>query len=312
MSDWRLNCCGVNAQRRPRPHDIATVVTPREGTPRLGRGLAALLGDAADAAAQNDEGAIRSLSIDRLEPGPYQPRQPIEAASLQDLVASIRARGILQPLLARPHPDRPGHYQIIAGERRWRAAQTAGLHEVPTLVRPLGDAEAMAASLVENLQRQDLNPIEEAEGYRRLTGEFTMTQEALGEAVGKSRSHIANTLRLLNLPATVQAEVRHGALSAGHARALLAHPEPEKAALDVIARGLNVRQTEALSARRTDPADSRTPRQKPAETVALERTLSDRLGLKVEIAFDGRAGSLRVQFRSLDQLDGLVTLLTRD
>jgi ParB family chromosome partitioning protein len=290
-------------------------MNPRDSGPRLGRGLAALLGDAAAASSRADGEGPRTLPIEALEPGPYQPRQPSDAASLRDLADSVRARGILQPLLARPHPTEPGRFQIIAGERRWRAAQIAGLHEVPALVRALGDAEAMAAALVENLQRQDLNPIEEAEGYRRLIDEFAMTQDALGEAVGKSRSHIANTMRLLNLPATVQAEVRHGALSAGHARALLAHPEPEKAALAVIARGLNVRQTEALAARRTDGdafGTARTGRRKPPETVALERSLSARLGLNVDIAFDGASGSLRIHFRSLDQLDGVIALLTRD
>jgi ParB family transcriptional regulator, chromosome partitioning protein len=290
-------------------------MSPRDTGPRLGRGLAALLGDAASASGRGDGEGPRTLPIEALEPGPYQPRQPIDPASLRELADSVRARGILQPLLARPHPGEPGRFQIIAGERRWRAAQIAGLHEVPALVRALGDAEAMAAALVENLQRQDLNPIEEAEGYRRLIDEFAMTQDALGEAVGKSRSHIANTMRLLNLPATVQAEVRHGALSAGHARALLAHPEPEKAALAVIARGLNVRQTEALAARRSGEdafGTARTGRRKPPETVALERSLSARLGLKVDIAFDGATGSLRIHFRSLDQLDGVVALLTRD
>jgi ParB family chromosome partitioning protein len=277
---------------------------------RLGRGLAALLGDAASG--RGDGEGVRTLPIEQLEPGPYQPRQPIDPESLRELADSIRARGILQPLLARPHPSAPGRYQIIAGERRWRAAQAAGLHEVPALVRPLADAEAMAAALVENLQRQDLNPIEEAEGYRRLMDEFAMTQEALGEAVGKSRSHVANTLRLLNLPARVLTEVRKGALSAGHARALLGHPEPEKAALAVIARGLNVRQTEALASRRSaEPAAPRA-RQKDPDTAHLERMLTARLGLKAEIVFDGRAGSLRLHYTSLDQLDGLIVLLTRD
>ena len=290
-------------------------MSPREPGPRLGRGLAALLGDAAAAAGRADGDGPRTLPIEALEPGPYQPRHPIDPESLRELVGSIRARGILQPLLARPHPSHAGRYQIIAGERRWRAAQAAGLHEVPALVRPLADAEAMAAGLVENLQRQDLNAIEEAEGYRRLIDEFAMTQDVLGEAVGKSRSHIANTMRLLNLPDTVRMEVQRGALSAGHARALLSHPEPAKAALAVIARGLNVRQTEALAARRTEGAEFGTPksaRRKPPETQALERSLSGKLGLKVEIAFDGASGSMRIHFRSLDQLDGVIALLTRD
>jgi ParB family chromosome partitioning protein len=285
----------------------------RDTGPRLGRGLAALLGDAA--ASRGEGEGLRTLSIEALEPGPYQPRHPTDPDSLRDLVQSIRVRGILQPLLARPHPSKPGLYQIVAGERRWRAAQAAGLHEVPALVRPLADADAMAAALVENLQRQDLNPIEEAEGYRRLIDEFAMTQDALGDAVGKSRSHIANTMRLLNLPPTVQMEVRGGSLSAGHARALLSHPEPEKAALAVIARGLNVRQTEALAARHADEGAFgvvRATRGKPPETVALERSLSAKLGLKIEIAFDGTSGSVRIHLRSLDQLDGLVALLTRD
>lgn len=276
--------------------------------PRLGRGLAALMGTA-PTALDDAPAAPRPIPVELLSPGPFQPRGPIDPAALAELADSIRARGILQPLLARPDPDEPGHYQIIAGERRWRAAQAAELHEVPVLIRNLSDAEAMAAALVENLQRQDLNAIEEAEGYRRLLEEFGVTQERLGEAVGKSRSHIANTMRLLNLPPTVQAEVRQGALSAGHARALLSHPEPEKAALAVIARGLNVRQTEALASRRH--AAPAAPHPKDPETQALERQLSEALGLKVEIAFDGHGGSVRITYRSLDQLDGLVTLLTR-
>jgi ParB family chromosome partitioning protein len=255
-----------------------------------------------------------AVAVELLEPGPFQPRGAIDPNSLAELVDSIRARGILQPLLARPHPSTPGHYQIIAGERRWRAAQRAGLHEVPVLVRDLRDPDAMAAALVENLQRQDLNAIEEAEGYRKLINDFGMTQESLATAVGKSRSHVANTLRLLNLPPTVQQEVRHGALSAGHARALLAHPEPAKAALAVITRGLNVRQTEALTSRKADgrPSVERIGRATDPETAALGRDLSERLGLRVEISFDGKGGTLRIRYQTLDQLDGLVTLLSRD
>jgi ParB family transcriptional regulator, chromosome partitioning protein len=255
---------------------------------------------------------ITTLAVELLEPGPFQPRGPIDARSLTELADSIRARGVLQPLLARPHPATRGHYQIIAGERRWRAAQTAGLHEVPVHIRQLSDADAMAAALVENLQRQDLNGIEEAEGYRKLITEFGMTQEVLAAAVGKSRSHVANTLRLLNLPSTVQQEVRNGALSAGHARALLAHPEPAKAALAVITRGLNVRQTEALSSGKRNDSPERAPRTVDPETAALERDLTERLGLKVDISFDGKGGTLRIHYQSLDQLDGIVVLLSRD
>jgi ParB family chromosome partitioning protein len=256
----------------------------------------------------------RGIAIELLEPGPFQPRGPFDPVTLTELVESVKARGILQPLLARPHPDDPNRFQIIAGERRWRAAQAAGLHEVPALVRDLTDTDAMAAALVENLQRQDLNAMEEAQGYRRLLDEFGLTQEQLAEAVGKSRSHVANMMRLLNLPPTVQGEVRNGALTAGHARALLAHPDPARAALQVIARGLNVRQTEALAADRPArddgaPATTRI-RSKDAETQALEAELSGRLGLKVEIAFDGKGGTVRIHYRSLDQLDGLVALLS--
>jgi ParB family chromosome partitioning protein len=290
-------------------------MSAKEVSPRLGRGLAALMGDTTrPAPTTQPTPGIATIPIEMLEAGPFQPRGAIDPVSLTDLVGSIRARGILQPLLARPHPSRPGHYQIIAGERRWRAAQAAGLHEVPVLVRNLLDVEAMAAALVENLQRQDLNAIEEAEGYNRLLDEFAMTQETLAQAVGKSRSHIANTLRLLHLPASVQQEVRNGTLSAGHARALVSHPDPVAAASAVIARGLNVRQTESLASRTADPstpASDRAPRAKDLETQALERSLSLRLGLKVDISFDGRAGTLRLHYNSLEQLDRLVELLER-
>jgi len=288
-------------------------MSAKEVSPRLGRGLAALLGDSKPSdAAQGDSSGIRAIPIEHLEPSPFQPRGTMDQAALADLADSIRSRGILQPLLARPHPSEKGKFQIIAGERRWRASQEAGLHEVPVLVRDLTDLETMAAALVENLQRQDLNAIEEAEGYKRLFDEFSMTQEALAESVGKSRSHIANTLRLLNLPATVRQEVKKGALSAGHARALLSHPEPEKAALAVIARGLNVRQTEALAKAKLDGATTHSSKpSKDPETEALERDLTQHLGLKVDITFDGKGGTVRLNYRTLDQLDGIISLLNR-
>lgn len=285
-------------------------MSAKETSPRLGRGLAALLGDGATLGRPPHAVAgIKTIPVEHLEPSPFQPRGVMDPAALADLVDSIKSRGILQPLLARPHPTQAGRFQIIAGERRWRASQEAGLHEVPVLVRDLSDVETMAAALVENLQRQDLNAIEEAEGYKRLFDEFGMTQEALAESVGKSRSHIANTIRLLNLPLTVRNEVRKGALSPGHARALLSHPEPEKAALAVISRGLNVRQTEALASRRNEPTQAAAKPRDP-ETEALARDLSARLGLKVEITFDGKAGILKMSYRSLDQLDGIVRLLS--
>ena len=282
-------------------------MSPRDASPRLGKGLAALLGDAAPQTRAASQNGVRTIPVEHLEPSPFQPRVKMNPEALDDLATSIKARGILQPLLVRPHPDQPGRFQIIAGERRWRASQQAGLHEVPVLVRELSDVETMAAALVENLQRQDLNAIEEAEGYKRLVDEFRMTQEMLAESVGKSRSHIANTLRLLNLPSTVLEEVKKGTLSAGHARALLAHPEPEKAALSVIARGLNVRQTEALSSRKPEAAAA--PKAKDPETEALARDLSEQLGLRVDIVFDGNGGSVRLTYKSLDQLDGIISLL---
>ncbi len=274
-------------------------MSSRDTGPRLGRGLAALLGEAAAPAAM-----IRPIPIAFLEPGPFQPRNAIAPEALAELADSIRRQGVLQPVLARPTPGQANRYQIIAGERRWRAAQVAGLHEIPVLVRDLADSDAMAASLVENLQRQDLNAIEEAEGYRRLVSEFGLTQEELGAAVGKSRSHVANLIRLLQLPPTVRAEVQSGALSAGHARALLSHPDPAKGALQVIARGLNVRQTEAMlhPTRRPKPV-------RHDETVALEQELSSLLGLKVSVAFDGKAGHVQLHYRSLEQLDAVVALL---
>ena len=290
-------------------------MSAKEANPRLGRGLAALLGDGATPQNRADGNAVHSLPVAHLHPSPFQPRKTIDPQGVQELAASIAARGVLQPLLVRPDPAARGRYQIIAGERRWRAAQIAGIHEVPALIRDLSDNDAMMVALVENLQRQDLNAVEEAEGYRRLLDEFGLTQDDLGRSVGKSRSHIANTLRLLNLPASVQGELRSGALSAGHARALLAHPEPEKAALVVIARGLNVRQTEALAKQRAiaAPGSGVTPaKPQDPETAALAQTLSERLGLRVDIAFNGQGGTVRLHYRSLDQLDGIVALLTRD
>ncbi len=283
----------------------------RDANPRLGRGLAALMGDAQNEPVAEQASSVgpRTLSVAVLEPGPFQPRRSMAPGPMEELVSSIKARGILQPILARPDPNRPGHFQIIAGERRWRAAQQAGLHDVPVLVRDLPDTDAMAAALVENLQRQDLNPMEEAEGYQRLIEEFGLTQEQLAQSVGKSRSHVANTLRLLNLPESVRAEVGNGTLTAGHARALLAHANPEEAAREVIAKGLNVRQTEALTTNKQAPTKREAVRD--PETEALERDLSERLGLKVQIAFDGKGGAVRINYQNLDQLDGVIALLSR-
>jgi len=235
----------------------------------------------------------------------------MDEGSLAVLAASIREHGVLQPVLARPTRGRPGQFQIIGGERRWRAAQLAGLHEVPVLVRELSDREAMAAALVENLQRQDLNAVEEAEGYSRLTEQFGMTQEALARAVGKSRPHVANTLRLLNLPDRVRDLVREGALTAGHARALLGGADPVALAMQVVDRGLNVRQAEALVAGRAKQAEPRPPKPADPDLRRFEREVSERLGLRVSIK-PGRhkGGQVTIAYRDLDQLDALMRLLT--
>jgi ParB family transcriptional regulator, chromosome partitioning protein len=277
-------------------------------TPALGRGLSALLGDAA--AASPSAPGLRTLQVGAIEPGPFQPREALDETALAELAASIREHGVLQPILVRPLKSKPNRYEIIGGERRWRAAQAAGLHEVPALVREFSDREAMAAGLVENLQRQDLNPLEEAEGYGRLTEQFGLTQEALARAVGKSRPHVANTLRLLNLPERVRDLLREGALTAGHARALLTAKDPVALALQVVDRGLNVRQAEALAAvKNVGPA----PRQptSDAETRALERQITGHLGLKVTIRHGARGGQVILAYKDLDQLDGLVRLLTK-
>ena len=276
--------------------------------PRLGRGLSALLGEASAAPTVANE-ALRSLPIELLEPGPFQPRGPVDSGPLQELADSIREHGVLQPILVREKPGMAGLYQIIGGERRWRAAQLVPLHEVPVVIRDLGDREAMAAGLVENLQRQDLNALEEAEGYRRLLDEFGLTQDKLGQSIGKSRSHIANTLRLLALPDRVRELLRDGALTAGHARALLTAPDPIGLALQIVDRGLNVRQAEALaSAKPRDPIAGKPARAEP-EVHALEQELSERLGLRISIRATGRGGQVTIAYRDLDQLDGVIRLL---
>jgi len=229
---------------------------------------------------------------------------------MAELTASIREHGVLQPILVRPSKSKPNQYQIIGGERRWRAAQAAGLHEVPALVREFSDREAMAAGLVENLQRQDLNPLEEAEGYGRLTEQFGLTQEALARAVGKSRPHVANTLRLLGLPPRVRDLLREGALTAGHARALLTAKDPVALALQVVERGLNVRQAEALAANTNLGTAPRQPKS-DADTRALERQITAHLGIKVTIRHGARGGQVILAYKNLDQLDGLVRLLTK-
>ncbi|WP_245211622.1 ParB/RepB/Spo0J family partition protein [Neoroseomonas oryzicola] len=278
---------------------------------RLGMGLSALMGDAAAPPAA-PSGAPRTLPVESLEPSPFQARSTPDPSALAELAASIKEHGILQPILVRPKPGTAGKFQILGGERRWRAAQQAKLHDVPVVIRDLDDRAAMAAGLVENLQREDLNALEEAEGYQRLMGEFGLKQESLGQAVGKSRSHVANTLRLLNLPPKVRDMLRGGTLSAGHARALLGAQDPERLAALVAVKGLSVRQTEALAAAAPRDPAARRGAKPDADTAALERRLTERLGLKVGIKAAGKGGSLTISYRDLDQLDGLLRLLDPD
>jgi ParB family transcriptional regulator, chromosome partitioning protein len=278
----------------------------KDSGPRLGRGLAALLGDVA-LQAPVPAGSVRQVALDQLDPNPFQPRSTIDPAALDELAQSIRARGILQPLLVRPHPTKPGRFQIIAGERRWRAAGAAGVHEVPTLVREMADTDAAAIALVENLQRQDLSAIDEAEGYERLISQFGLTQESVGQSIGKSRSHVSNMLRLLNLPTPVKEALRNGIISAGHARALLAHPEPETAMRDVVSRQMSVRQTEALAARsQVSGASQPTRPDRNTDVSAIERQMAENLGLRVRISFDGSGGTVQIRYTDLEQLDNLL------
>jgi ParB family transcriptional regulator, chromosome partitioning protein len=288
-------------------------MSAKEQPKRLGRGLAALLGEAVAPTTVNAPG-VQHLPVDVLEPSPYQPRQEMDETALGELADSIAQRGILQPLLVRPHPEKAGEYQIIAGERRWRAAQRVSLHEVPVLVRPLSDADAMAAGLVENLQREDLNAVEEAEGYQRLVKEFNLSQETLGEAVGKSRAHITNMLRVLKLPEQVLGMVRDGSLSMGHAKALLNHAEPVKGAKVILDKDMSVRQAEEMIANlgRTFKGallHKPPPERKDGEIEALANSLSERLGLRVRISFNGKGGAVTLSYANLDQLDSILTLL---
>lgn len=278
----------------------------------LGRGLSALLGDNPDDLTELDKvRGQKTIAVDLLRPGRYQPRRHMDDGAIKDLADSIRAKGILQPILVRRHPGEAGAFEIIAGERRWRAAQVAQLHDVPVIVKDLSDQETLEIALIENLQRESLSPLEEADAYQRLMDEFSHTQEALAQAVGKSRSHVANTLRLLGLPNDVKAMLDDGRLTAGHARALLKAKDPATVAHMVAKRGLNVRQTEKLVQKATMVADGRkVVRDKDADTIALERDISNLLGLKVEIAFHGKTGSLTIHYGTLDQLDDILHRLS--
>jgi ParB family chromosome partitioning protein len=287
----------------------------------LGRGLSALMADVNLSDPLGSEGAARSdlrVGVDRLEPNPDQPRRSFPPEQLEELAQSLRARGVIQPLIVRPHPTRPGMYQIVAGERRWRAAQMAQLHDLPVLVRDLSDTEMLEVAIIENIQRADLNALDEAAAYRQLMDRFGHTQEKLAEALSKSRSHIANQLRLLGLPPQVQDWLRGGQLTAGHARALLTAPDPVALGRTVIGKALSVRETEALvrkAAASPSPDQTSTPRrphsEKDADTRAIEADLSAHLGMRVVITHAGiDGGTLSITYRSLDQLDDLCQVLS--
>lgn len=284
---------------------------PRKAS--LGRGLSALMADV-DLTPGSSPQPTRAIPVEQITPNPDQPRRIFDPDALAELAASLKNRGVLQPLIVRPHPTEPGLYQIVAGERRWRAAQIAQLHALPAIIRELDDTEVLEVALIENIQRADLNAIEEAASFRQLMDRFGHTQDKLAEALDKSRSHISNLLRLLNLPEQVQTFVRDGKLSAGHARALITTPDPVALARRVIERGLSVRETEALARQATQKRD--TPAEKPraekdADTRAIESDLGAQLGMRVRIEHVGHdGGRLTVTYRDLDQLDRLCQLLS--
>jgi ParB family chromosome partitioning protein len=287
-----------------------------EGKKRnLGRGLSALFGEEAEHAPLGAPPHPRAVATELLHPSRFQPRRHFAEEALEALVESVRAQGILQPLLVRRSKTAPNGYEILAGERRWRAAQKAQLHEVPVLVRELSDREALEVALVENVQREDLSALEEAEGYQRLIAEFGHTQEALAAALGKSRSHVANTLRLLTLPPDVRRMLEEGQLTAGHARALIAARHPLEIAHEIIRDGLSVRQTEDRVRADHAPAPGGKPAKtrpgKSADILALERELGSLYGLKVTITADpaGAAGTLSFHYKNLDQIDEVVKRL---
>ena len=280
--------------------------------PRLGRGLAALLGDVQMRPDAERGTSVRPIAIDQIDANPFQPRSDFNADELESLAESIRVQGVLQPILVRSHPTAQERYQIVAGERRFRAAMQAGLTEIPSILRDMDDSDAAVVALVENLQRQDLNAIEEAEGYQRLLVDFGLTHESLGFAVSKSRSHIGNTIRLLRLPEPVIKDVRSGSLSSGHARALINAPNPEALADQVLKRGMSVRQTEQLVnkavAARGAPRQS-TP--KKLDVLALEHRLSEAIGCRVTITTARKGGGeICIQFRDLYQLEELIGRFT--
>ncbi|HEX4411741.1 MAG TPA: ParB/RepB/Spo0J family partition protein [Xanthobacteraceae bacterium] len=284
---------------------------------RLGRGLATLIGEVAAETSTERPRGQRRVPTGALRPNARNPRKVFSNTELDDLVASLRERGIIQPIVARPVRGTPDAYEIIAGERRWRAAQRAGLHEVPVVIIEASDAEALQIAIIENVQRADLNPLEEAEGYHALMEEFGNGQEEIAKIIGKSRSHVANTLRLLKLPESVKVYIQTGKLTAGHARMLIGQPDAEALAEDIVARGLNVRQVEAMAREVGQKTAKPNGRKSPSTSdknpnlLALEKRISDALGLDVTIDDRAKGGTLSIRYRNLDQLDEVLRRLER-
>jgi ParB family chromosome partitioning protein len=283
---------------------------------RLGRGLAALIGDVgADLPAPRQEASPRRAPLEMLRPNPRNPRRNFAEAELEELASSIRDKGLIQPVVVRRIPDQPQHFEIVAGERRWRAAQRAGLSELPVVIVEVDDKTSLEFAIIENVQRADLNPIEEAVGYQNLIGEFNYTQADLAHSVGKSRSHIANTLRLLKLPDDVQTRLRDGSLTAGHGRALLGVADPSAAARELAERGSSVREAEGLAKREAHKASpsgrkAETP-QPDADVASLQKSLEEFIGLRVIIRHAGSGGELRIRYENVEQLDSLCQNLMR-
>ena len=271
----------------------------------LGRGLSSLMGEVSEEQTENLSSSETKIPISKLRPSPIQPRRIFEKASIAELADSIKSKGLVQPILVRPSKSNPGDYEIIAGERRWRAAQVAQLHEISAVIRNLDDVESLEIAIIENVQRADLSPIEEAAGYKKLMENYGHTQEALSEIVGKSRSHVANIIRLLSLPNSIQDMISQGSISSGHARAIMNSAFPEQLAEKIINENLSVRQTEAL-VKSKKPVVKKLKLKDP-DTLDLEKKLSEKLGLDVLINHTHkRGGSIKIKYRSLDQLE-LVT-----
>ena len=291
----------------------------------LGRGLSSLLGDPALAASLSPDslagntaqpGAAHSpgltrLPVEKIEPGPWQPRRRFDSGSLQELAASLQKQGLVQPVLVRAHPDGSDRYQLIAGERRWRAAQLAKLHEIPAILRELGDREAAELALVENIQRTDLTAIEEAEAFQQLIDQHGYTQQALADLMGKSRPHIANLLRLLSLPEKLRTDILEGRLTSGQVRPLIGHPEAEKLAAHIIAKKLSARQAEALAKTGLNPKPARLGEEKSSDIRQLEKAAAEKLGVKMQLSWDQKAekGTLKIAVSSLEQMDGILQKL---